>query len=64
LTRRLRKEGFYDMVASEWNSVKLGSTPREVWQNKKRHQPSFLRGWAKILSSQYRKEKIKIASGY
>jgi hypothetical protein len=47
------------MVASEWNSVNFGSTSMEVWQNKVRHLRSFLRGWAKNLSSQYRKEKNK-----
>jgi hypothetical protein len=32
----------------------------EKWQNKIRHVRSFLRGWAKNLSSEYKKEKERL----
>jgi hypothetical protein len=32
----------------------------EVWQNKIRHLRSYLRGWAKNLSSVYKKEKERL----
>jgi hypothetical protein len=32
----------------------------EKWQNKIRHLRSYLRGWAKNLSSEYKKEKERL----
>lgn len=56
----LNEEGFYDMIAAEWASVTSGHTPIELWQNKIRHLRRFLRGWAKNLSSKYRKERDRL----
>jgi hypothetical protein len=51
----LRQEGFYDMVAAEWAAISKGNTPIDIWLNKVRHLRRFLRGWAKNLSSKYKK---------
>ena len=58
----LRHEGFYDMIAKEWNSVNDGRNPMEQWQNKIRHLRRFLKGWAKNLSGKYKKEKERLLS--
>ena len=55
----LRQDGFYDMVAAEWNAVNKGASPIEVWQNKIRHLRKFLKGWAKNQSCKHKKEKEK-----
>jgi exonuclease III len=62
----LKRDGFYDMVAHQWNAIHCGKTPMEVWQNKVRHLRNFLRGWARNESSVYKKEKerlLKIIDG-
>ena len=41
-------------------AVSHGSNAMEVWQNKIRHLRSFLRGWAKNLSSVYKEEKLRL----
>jgi hypothetical protein len=56
----LKMEGFIDMVSKEWSSISFGANPMEKWQNKIRHVRSFLRGWAKNLSSEYKKEKERL----
>ena len=56
----LRKEGFYDLITREWNSVTTGSSPIERWQNKIRHLRQYLRGWAKNISGKYKKMKQKL----
>ena len=56
----LRKEGFYDLITREWNSVTTGSSPIERWQNKIRHLRQYLRGWAKNISGEYKKLKQKL----
>ena len=48
------------MVAREWTSCVDGRTPVERWQNKIRHLHQFLRGWAKNLSGEYKKEKERL----
>jgi hypothetical protein len=48
------------MISKEWASINLGANPMEKWQNKIRHIRSFLRGWAKNLSSVYKKEKERL----
>ena len=56
----LREEGFFQMVAVEWNKSAKGCTPIEVWQNKIRHLRRFLKGWAKNQSGKYRMEKERL----
>jgi hypothetical protein len=48
------------MVSKEWASINLAANSMERWQNKIRHIRSFLRGWARNLSSVYKKEKDKL----
>jgi hypothetical protein len=48
------------MISKEWASINSGANPMEKWQNKIRHIRSFLRGWAKNLSSVYKKEKERL----
>ena len=56
----MRHEGFYEMVAKEWGSVVHGNSPTDIWQNKVRHLRQFLKGWAKNMTSEYRKLKEKL----
>jgi hypothetical protein len=58
----LRQEGFFELVKREWCSVDLGITPVDKWQNKVRHLRQFLRGWARNLNGEYKKEKEKLLS--
>jgi hypothetical protein len=60
----LRKEGFFDLIVKEWNSVLTGPDPMENWLNKLRHIRRFLKGWAKNQSGKYKKEKRKIIKYY
>ena len=55
-----RLEGFIDMVKKEWLSISNGKSSMERWQNKIRHLRRYLRGWAKNLSSEYKKEKERL----
>ena len=48
------------MLAHEWISTVGGSTPIERWQHKIRHLRQFLRGWAKNISGEYKKQKEKL----
>jgi hypothetical protein len=58
----LRQDGFLDRVKKEWLSVPNGASPMENWQNKIRHLRSYLRGWAKNMSSVYKSEKVRLTS--
>jgi hypothetical protein len=53
----LKQEGFIDMVKNEWRSIHNEPRPIETWQKKIRHMRQFLRGWARNLSGNYKKEK-------
>ena len=33
----MRQDGFVEMVTREWNSINVGNSPVERWQNKIRH---------------------------
>jgi hypothetical protein len=48
------------MVKNEWSSVQNESTPIESWQKKIRHLRQFLRGWARNISGEYKKEKERL----
>jgi hypothetical protein len=56
----LRQEGFIDMVKNEWLSIHNEPRPIETWQKKIRHMRQFLRGWARNLSGNYKKEKERL----
>jgi len=56
----LIRDGFYDMVASIWQSETSGRTSLERWQNKIRRLRQHLRGWAKHTAGTYRKEKKRL----
>jgi hypothetical protein len=56
----LKQDGFFEMISKEWASINSGANPMEKWQNKISHIRSFLRGWAKNLSSVYEKEKERL----
>jgi hypothetical protein len=47
-------------VTREWSSISHGNSPMEIWQNKIRNLRSFLRGWAKNVSSVHKKEKERL----
>jgi hypothetical protein len=53
----LRQEGFIDMVKNEWRSIHNEPRLIETWQKKIWHMRQFLRGWARNLSGNYKKEK-------
>ena len=48
------------MIAQQWASISYGETPIQIWQNKIRHLRAFLRGWARNMSSVYKKEKERL----
>jgi hypothetical protein len=56
----LRQERFMELVTRVWNSTKSKDKPLETLQSKIRHVRSFLRGWAKKLSSVYKKEEERL----
>ena len=51
------KEGFMDLIETEWTRGRGGSSPIEKWQNKIRHLRQYLRGWARNQSGIYKAEK-------
>jgi hypothetical protein len=55
-----KHENFYEIVKAEWEAETRGNSPIAIWQNKIRHLRRFLKGWAKCLSGQYKKEKEKL----
>jgi hypothetical protein len=59
-TSWLEHENFYEIVRAEWEAGTRENTPVAIWQNKIRHLRRFLKGWAKCLSGQYKKEKEKL----
>jgi hypothetical protein len=56
----LLQDGFIDMIRELWSSTTSGHTPMERWQGKIRRVRQYLRGWAKNISGQYKKEKEDI----
>jgi hypothetical protein len=48
------------MVKDIWDHTVEGHTPMERWQGNIRRLGQYLRGWAKITSGQYKKEKKEI----
>jgi hypothetical protein len=56
------QDGFYEMVAAEWNMVPPGKSPMHTWQKKIRHLRHVLRGWAKNISGKYKKQKQRLLS--
>jgi hypothetical protein len=59
-TSWLKHENFYEIVKVEWEAETRGNSPIAIWQNKIRHLRRFLKGWAKCLSGQYKKQKEKL----
>jgi hypothetical protein len=57
----LSHDGFEKMITREWNIVTKGASPIERWQNKIRHLRCFLKGWAKNMSGQYKKERERLS---
>jgi hypothetical protein len=56
----LTREGFFDLVKGVWEIENRGWSPMEQWQNKIRRLRRFLRGWARNLVSQNRKDKSNL----
>jgi hypothetical protein len=56
----MRRDGFTELVTTEWNAIQFGNSPIERWKNKIRHLRQYLRGWAKNLSCFYKKEKERL----
>jgi hypothetical protein len=48
------------MVKDIWEHTVEGQTLMEKWQGNIRRLRQYLRGWAKITSDQYKKEKKEI----
>jgi hypothetical protein len=51
---------FFDLVKGVWESENRGRTPMERWQCKIRRLRRFLRGWARNLVSQKKKNKLDL----
>jgi hypothetical protein len=45
------------MIREIWSRTNSGNSPMEQWQGKIRRLKQHLRGWAKNISEQYKKEK-------
>jgi mannosylglycoprotein endo-beta-mannosidase len=58
----LLRGGFYDLVATIWQSETKGSNPLERWQSKIRRLRQHLRGWAKHTTGSYRKKQKLLLS--
>jgi hypothetical protein len=58
--RWLLRDGFIDMIRDLWSNTTTGHTPMERWHGKIRRVRQHLRGWAKNISGQYKKEKKQI----
>jgi hypothetical protein len=56
----LLRDGFIDMIRDIWSNTITGQTPMERWQGRIRRLRQHLRGWAKNMSGQYKKEKKEI----
>jgi hypothetical protein len=56
----LLQDGFMKMVRDIWTNTLVGSTPMERWQGKICRLRQYLRGWAKNMSDQYKKEEKEI----
>jgi hypothetical protein len=54
------QKDFFETVARIWNSVDYGSTPMKKWQNKIRRLRQYLRGWAKNVNGNFRREKDEL----
>jgi hypothetical protein len=52
----LKQDSFFEMISKEWVSINSCANPMEKRQSKIRHIHSFLRVWAKNLSSVYKKK--------
>ena len=53
----LTREGFCDLVHEVWDSIVANGSPLKRWQAKIRRLRQYLRGWAKNISGNYKKEK-------
>jgi hypothetical protein len=53
----LLREGFIDMIRDIWSNTTTGHTTMERLQGKIRRVRQYLRGWAKNISGQNKKEK-------
>jgi hypothetical protein len=56
----LMREGFTETVKDIWVNTEGGRMPMEKWQCKMLRLRQYLRGWAKNISDQYKKEKKEI----
>lgn len=52
----LLRDDFFDIVKENWTNKNGGNSPMEKWQSKMRRLRQHLRGWAKNISSKYKKE--------
>jgi hypothetical protein len=57
----LKHDNFYEIVRAEWEAETRRDYPIAIWQIKIRHLRRFLKGWAKCITGQYKKEKEKTA---
>jgi hypothetical protein len=48
------------MIRAIWTCTTFGQTPMERWQGKIHRVRQYLRGWAKNVSGQYKKEEKEI----
>jgi hypothetical protein len=58
--RWLLRDGFIEMIKELWTNTEAEGSSMEIWQIKIRRVRQFLRGWAKNVSGNNRKEKKKI----
>jgi hypothetical protein len=56
----LLREDFSELVVGIWRKEQRGTTPLQPWQCKIQRLRQFLSGWAKDVSSKYKKEKAEL----
>ena len=56
----LLRDDFYELVVDVWKKEMRGRTPLQHWRSKIQRFRQFLRGWAKNVSGQYKKEKAEL----
>jgi hypothetical protein len=54
----LHRDGFHDMVKSEWERPAVGQSPIQRWNNKIQSVRKHLGGWARHTTGILKKEKV------
>jgi hypothetical protein len=56
----LSRDDFYELVVDVWNNKLRGKMLLQKWKNEIQRLRQFLRGWAKNVRGNYKKEKAEL----